>query len=262
MRTGAGWVVAVVILVGLGVRDGRAEPRSTCIELHCFCDGPDEPDTVASCNTTCEEVCSSSGPGGGGAAAVPAIRLARWSLTLQLGPSFTSRDTGGGESTPDGGSYGVELEGHFGRRTFGILWRVALTSTPVEGAAAGLPRERALVLDWFSLGLEVSPRVARGPSWELRPTAALWVTSSSLVACDGCEAAAGARSFTTSYGGNALGARLGCDLYLGRRRQRGIRVAVVYSRLQVGDASGVVFSGTPTEHQAPPLMLQVGLTSM
>ncbi len=251
-----------VALVLIATAPAWADPEGTCIELHCYCNGPDQPDTVASCDTTCEAVCGSSG-GGLASSAARAAHLARWSLTALLGPSYTSHDAAGGSSVPDGGSYGAELDARFGRPSVGIFVRFALTSTPIEGPGVGLPRERALAFDWFGIGLEVSPRLLGGRSWELRPTAGAWITSTTLLACDGCEASVASGAYDDSYGAWGWGARVGFDLYLGSLKRHGLSVALVYSQSQVGDLHAYeLLPNTPTEHIAPTYMLQVGLTSM
>ena len=245
----------MVILALLLARPARADPEGTCIELHCYCDGPDQPDTVASCDTTCEDVCG--GSSGAAAAATRAAHLAKWSLTSLVGPSYTSHDVSNASTVPDGGSIGVALDARFGRDSFGIIIRFALTSTPIEAAAVGLARERAVVFEWFDAGFELSPRVAGGRRWELRPTAAVWFSSLALLGCDGCAAAA-AGGHTDAYGDVGWAARAGFDLYLGARKRRGVSLAAIFSRTQVGDLG----ANTATEHVAPTVMVQLGLTSL
>jgi len=263
-----GWITSVVItmtLVTFGILGaGTAvadDPEGTCIELHCYCQGPDQPDTVAACSTTCDAVCGGTSTSSSSSAATPTAYLAKWSLTSLVGPSYTSHDARGGTSTPAGGALGAELDGHFGRRGFGLLVRLALTSRPFGGPGVGLAPGRALVFDWFDVGLELSPRLAGGPRWDLRPTAAVWVASTALLACDGCADVVSAGGFSDAYGDTGWGARAGFDLYLGSRRRRGISLALVYLQSQVGSI-GDGLSGSPTEHVAPRFTVQLGLTAM
>ncbi|MBL8626437.1 MAG: hypothetical protein JNK64_34290 [Myxococcales bacterium] len=248
-----GAVVAMLVLARGGAAD---EVTAVCLELHCYCDGPGEPDTVASCDTTCEAVCSPS------AKVARRLRLARWSRTSQVGPSYTSNDAGG-SATPAGGSLGVALEGRFGRPLAGILVRLALTSTPIVGAAAGLAQERALVFDWFDVGLELSPQVAHGRRWSVRPTAAVWVASTALLGCGGCDDVARRLGTDDSYTDWGWAARLGVDTYLGASKRLGVDVAIVYSAMQVGDLDKyTVLANNATEHVAPTWMVQLGVTGM
>ena len=261
MRT-TGWAVAIAVTVAWSAGAAADDPAGTCVELHCYCDGPDHPDTVASCNTTCEAVCGDGSSSGGGGGAGPA-HLARWGLTTMVGRSYASRDATGAQATPAGGTFGVALDGHFGRPSVGILARLALASTPIAGAGVGLARERAWVLDWFDVGLEVCPYVVGGHRWEVRVDGAVWIASTALLGCDGCADAAARGAYQEPGGGWSWGARVGLDVYLGARRRRGLSVAVIYEPSvlgAIGDPDPQ--TGTATEHTAPTYLVQLGFTSM
>ena len=257
-------LVGVVLAFLFVPRLAAAAPADTCVEHRCYCDGDTAPATVVPCGTTCTQACGGSASDG----LAPLFRRVaiKLSVSTLAGPAYTARDAGGGTTAPGGGAFGGALELRFGLRAVGLLVRTALTSTRVVSgpvsAASGpgsvqLAPERALVFERPGLGIEVSPRVARGPGWELRPTAAVWLSWLTLRACSGC-ADFQSLGLTGGYGHTGWAARAGVDLYLGARARHGLSLAAVYSHAQVGD----LHEGTGTEHVAPSWMLSLGFTTL
>jgi hypothetical protein len=205
-------IITLVLALGSMVDSAHADdgPSNVCKELHCYCDGPDEPDTIGPCETTCTELCAGRSSGGGRPWATQRVSFGAF---------------GGAGSRVDDGATG-ESAGAF---TTGFDLRLVMGSRPLLGietsagvmvtssSTLGGGAEQTIAYVPLLVGLSSTPRLYRGKRAELRLDIGADVGFLFGITCTGCKV----NAFATQL-------RAGFDTYLGATRTAGFALDVVY----------------------------------
>jgi hypothetical protein len=188
---------------------------------------------------TTDECYDDAGGGGGGGGSpfsgVKPARLARAYVAAVYGApwSYTYAD---GSTAKTGATSGFELEAAVGGERLGLI--VMLGALRASGVPAR--PERPLEPLWafeFAIGLHSSPfALLRRSGFELRPDLGAAFGDESRFSCTACEFSITRKSEPQSA--LALRLRAGLDMYLGRRRARGIALEAIYLRAKLtGDTA-------------------------
>lgn len=195
-------------LLAAGTARADDDPRNVCEELHCYCDGPDEPDTVGSCDTTCDALCAGRSSGGGRPWAVQ-----RFAVGGFAGAGSHVVDPAGGYAS---GTFtgGGDLRFIMGSKP---LLGIELASGVMAASTGGPSGRETIAYVPLLVGLSSTPKLHRGKKSEIRLDLGADVGFLFGLSCDGCK--------VNAYGSQL---RAGIDTYFGRDRIAGIALDVVY----------------------------------
>jgi hypothetical protein len=227
----------VFMIAGTARADG--DPPNECKELHCYCDGPDRPDTVASCDTTCEAVCGGGSSSGGSTGGGGAIKFARGKFGLVGGMPWIVRESNGSESSGLF-SMGAEAELHMGRPQIGILLGAGIVATRLSSSHFG-PGDQTYATYPLQIGLTSSPIGFHTGHHETRLDFGL---SFIAIPCGLCDDVGG-----TAYGGRL---KLGIDSVWGNGL---FGVDLLLTAARAGQLGGT----QPFEAWAPPVQLRLSV---
>jgi hypothetical protein len=224
--------IMAILVLGLIVEGTAAaddDPRNVCKELHCYCDGPDEPDTVGSCDNTCEQLCAGRSTGGGHQWATQRVSFGGFG-----GAGSSVVDTGG--ESAGAFTTGGDLRMVMGARPLlgiGLSFGVMVTAT--SGPGGGPDQTIAYVP--LLVGLSSTPRLYRGKRVEFRIDLGADAGFLFGISCEGCKV----NAFATQL-------RAGLDTYLGSTRTVGFAFEALY-------VPSVVATFNDTVEVRPPTVL-------
>jgi hypothetical protein len=228
----------VLMIAGSARADG--DPPNVCKELHCYCDGPNKPDTVASCDTTCDEVCGGRSTGGGqSSGSGGAIKFARGKFGFVGGMPWLVRESNGTESSGLF-SMGADVELHMGRPSIGILLGAGIVATRLSSAHFG-PGDQTYATYPLTIGLTSSPIGFRTGHHETRIDIGI---SFAAISCGLCDDVGG-----WAYGGRL---KLGIDSVWGNGF---FGVDLLLTAARAGQLGGA----QPYEAWAPPVQLRLSV---
>jgi hypothetical protein len=224
--------VGLVVLVA-GTARADDDPPNVCIELHCYCDGPDEPDTVGPCETTCDELCAGRSTGGGRPWVTQRISVGAY------GGGGSSVDDGTGSSSSGDFTTGGDVRLIMGARP---LFAIEISAGAMVTALSDQSGGQKVAWVPLMVGLSSSPKIIRGKHRELRLDLGADVGALFGLQCEGCT--------VKSFGAQL---RAGLDVYLGSTRTGGFAVDVVYTPSAVAKLA----DPSTVEIRPPPVLLRV-----
>ena len=245
----AALVLAAVVVCAPPV--AWAENNEHCIELRCFCNGPDSSYTVASCSSNCYDTCGSSG-GSSTTGQVRPAHVSRMFLGLIGGQGMSASYANGSSSRGDS-QVGAQLEAAVGRPQFGLSVFFDLARDAGTQPDATTP-EPMWLFD-FGLGLVAAPHEFQFGRRGVRPELGIYGLNIIRTGCgERCndDAGLGQRKPAEPNQGYLWRLRAGLDLYLWNTQ--GLSVDVLIQFGKIGDASDPL---SAAELRPPRLLFRV-----
>ncbi len=170
----------------------------------------------------------------------PATRPPRRSeieIGFALGPAWSA--TSETATTRGSMTVGIEADSHYGRDAGGATVQLGFFATRLEAPLLGA-EPRSLFIVPLSIGLALTPKVAGGATWSVRPDLGASVGGFFQLGCSGCPGAVFDETLIFGYTLKA-----GVDVYLSR--DSGVSLDLIMPRWQLGTATpGNLLLESPT----------------